>query len=48
MYLLKDARLEQMNTGMEPAKKPGLDLQIHWIDPLLHKCRKRLCPDILL
>ena len=48
MYLLGNNWLEQVNTAIELSYKPGIDLHIHWLNPLLHKCEKRLYPDKIL
>lgn len=45
MYLLRNVWLEQINIANELKHKPSIDLRIHWINPLLHKCEKRLYPD---
>jgi hypothetical protein len=45
MYLLRNACLEQISTETELQHKPTIDLRIHWINPLLHKCKKRLYQD---
>lgn len=44
MYLFRNTWLEQINIADKLGYKPGMDLRIHWLDPLLHKCEKRLCP----
>jgi len=44
LYLNRNVWLEQINTANELKLRPSLDLRIHWINPLLHKCEKRLYP----
>lgn len=45
VYLLRNAGLEQINIAIELSYRPSIDLHIHWINPLLHKCEKRLYQD---
>lgn len=45
MYHLRSYNLEQDNIAMELSGKPGIELGIHWLNPLLLKCKKRLYPD---
>lgn len=45
MYLLRNNWLEQMNIAIELSHKPSIDLRIHWLNPLLHKCDKQLYRD---
>lgn len=42
MYLLRNVYLRQMNIAFEWSHKPSIDLCIHWLNPLLPECRKRL------
>ncbi|TYQ15255.1 UNVERIFIED_CONTAM: hypothetical protein Cloal_1689 [Acetivibrio alkalicellulosi] len=46
MYLFRNNWLEQINIEIDFLHKPSIDLCIHWIDPLLHKCDKRLYQDL--
>ncbi len=48
MYLQKEAWAEQINKAIEWACKPIIDLLIHWLNPLLHKCFRQLYPDKLI
>jgi len=45
MYLFRNNWLEQINIAIELSHKPSIDLCIHWLNPLLHKCDKRLYQD---
>lgn len=48
MYLLRNTWLEQINKAIELSHKPSIDLRTHWLNPLLHKCEKRLYPGKVL
>lgn len=43
MYLLKYSWLERINIAAQLGHKPSMD-SMHWLNPLLHKCEKRLYP----
>lgn len=45
MYLLNNTWLEQINIAFGLGHKPGMDSRIRWLNPLLHKCGKRLYQD---
>ena len=42
MYLLRNYMNEKINNAIEASYKPSIDLHIYWLNPLLHKCEKRL------
>ncbi len=44
MYRLANDKLEQRNMILEGSNKPGIYNYIHWLNPLLHRCRERLYP----
>lgn len=44
MYLLKYSWLERINIAAQFGHKPSMDC-MHWLNPLLHKCEKRLYPE---
>lgn len=44
MYLLKNDCTKQINMSIELSNKPSIDLPIHWLNPLLHKCDRKLYP----
>jgi|LSQX01.3.fsa_nt_gb hypothetical protein len=44
MYIFRSLRLEQVNTESGFSYKPGMDLCIHWLDPLFSECKSRLFP----
>lgn len=48
MYLLRNAWLKQINIMIGSGYKPSIDSRIHWLNPLLPKCCKRLYPDKVL
>lgn len=48
MYLFRNNWLEQINIAIGLSHKPSIDLHIHWLNPLLHKCYKPLYPDKVL
>ena len=48
MYSLRNIWLKQINTAIGLEHKPGIDLRVHWLNPLLIKCEKRLYPDKVL
>jgi hypothetical protein len=48
MYLLRYTWLEQFNIAAELGHKPSIDLRIHWLNPLLHKCKKPTYLDKIL
>lgn len=45
MYLLKNELLKNNNIAVKLAERPSIDISIHWLNPLLHKCKKKLYPD---
>lgn len=45
MYLFRNAWLEQFNIKTLLSHKPSIHLRVHWLNPLLNKCDKRLYPD---
>ncbi|GEM_PF-1865249 len=45
MYLIEKGRLEQINMAIDLEYKPSKDLLVHWLNPLLHKCRNQSYPD---
>jgi len=44
MYMFISRRLEQINTEKGFSNKPGRDLCIHWLNPLISECEKLLYP----
>ncbi len=42
---LRSNCLEQINRSIKLSDKPSRDLRIHWLNPLLYKCKERLYPE---
>ncbi len=41
MYNLKSYNLDKNNIAIELSEKQGMDTNIHWLNPLLMKCRNK-------
>jgi hypothetical protein len=39
MYHLRSYNLEQNHFAIKLSEKPGIDLSIHWLNPLFKKCK---------
>lgn len=44
MYPVGSVWLKQNNKTIKFGQKPGVDRCIRWLNPLLLKCGKQLCP----
>jgi hypothetical protein len=45
MYLIEKGRPEQINMNYNLDYKSSNDLLVHWLNPILYKCKKRSNPD---
>lgn len=45
MYMLGYSHCKQMNNRNEFTCRPGMNMGVRWLDPLLLKCVGRLLPE---